>query len=270
MATAPGDDGLQGQGAGTRTARSKFLEAVKSAAEASHLELLVDPDGPNSGYGHIQKKDGFANFYSFHFEFGGTGAVFYLGTDSVKSASPELRRQVEYKQGKEMEVVLQEIRDKIGSAAQEAHPHLKSLSEKKPPSVNEAALAKLQRVSPQAENDAAVWGQDAETIKRTRYRNIKPPRRSHASTIAVVILFVVLTLMLVPILSSHSTITACKPASCKTSPAYYQSVSFRFLGFGGLYISQNGSLGVFSTGTIQAANGTIRSGLGMSYFYIVW
>jgi hypothetical protein len=84
---AKADEGLPLPGLGTRTAGSKFLEAVKNAAEENHFELVVDPDGPNAGYGYIQKRDSFSNFFAFRFEFGDTFAVFYMGTDSVQAAA---------------------------------------------------------------------------------------------------------------------------------------------------------------------------------------
>jgi len=253
-------------GAGTRTARSKFLDSVKSAAEASHLELLVEPEGPNSGRGYIQKKDSFSNYYSFHFEFGDTSAVFYLGADSTESADAG-RREVEYSRGTEMEAVLKEVRQKISSAAEEAYPHLRSLAEKRPiPPANPEALAAMRRIPSQSENDAFVWGQNAATLDKTRYRNTRPYRRSRATAVATVVVLLVLVFTLAPVIQSHGSMAACKAASCKTSTTYFQSASFRLLGVGVLYLSH----GVWGSGTVQAGNGTTRSGLGMGSFYVVW
>jgi hypothetical protein len=267
VAKPPDDDGLSGPAAGTRTARSKFLEAVKAFAEANHLELVVEWEGPNTGYGCIQKADGFSNYYSFHFEFGGKFAVFYLGSDSVEAATPEQRRQVEYKDGGGMELVLQEIREKIGEATRGAFPQLKALSSTRaePPDLS----ANVPKVS-QSKTDAIVWGQDMRTLDADRYRHRKPPRRGHMAAIVAVILLVLVLFALAPVLGANRGITECHDASCQTSTAYYQSASFRMFGVGGVYVPRSNGTGLFSSGTLQATNGTRDSGLSLDQFYIAW
>jgi len=148
MSRGRDDERLGGLGLGTRTARSKFLEVVKGDAEAHHLELVVDLDGPNSGHGYIQKRDHFSNLYAFHFEFGDASAVFYLGTESTKELSIEKRKEVEYSDGKGMELILQEIRNKIEAGAGEAFPFLSSLATRKgepPAAPTESADAPMTR-----------------------------------------------------------------------------------------------------------------------------
>jgi len=265
------DDGPPTAGLGTRTARSKFLEAVKRAAEASHLELIIEPDGPGSGLGYIQRRDSFSNFYSFHFEFGDTYAVFYLGTDSVKDATSEQRRQVEYKDGKGMELVLEEIREKIGEGAENAYPFLSSLSSPKTePPASQGTPASAPRASPSARNDAAVWGQSAKTLEDTRYRHMKMPRRSHTTVIVAVVLLLALVFTLAPVLNESGEITSCHGGSCHTSSAYYLSPSFSAFGVGGVYVPKGVGWGTFGAGTVQTSNGTLMSGIGLREFYLVW
>lgn len=269
VAEAPGDD--VPIGAGTRSAKSKFLEVVKGAAEAAHLELVVDPDGPNSGYAHIQKHDSFTNLYAFHFEFGDSSAVFYLGTESGGALSSELRQQVEYKDGTGMELVLKEIRTKIHAAAGDVFPTLTSLSRaKNQPTGDQTKPAPAPKTSSTNSDGAAVWGQDEISIARDRYRYKNAPKKSYTGVILSAVLVVVLVFMLAPVLGTTGAISSCHAASCQTSTAYYKSASFNLLGVGAVYIPRSSGWGTFGRGTLQAGNGTLMGGISLRQFYVVW
>lgn len=267
MAKVP-DDGLPPPVAGTRTARSKFLGVVRGAAEGDHLELVVDPDGPNSGYAYVQKPESFTNLYAFHFEFRDTFAIFYLGTEASKVLNPELRRQVDYKDGRAMELVLQEIRSKIEGAAGEAFPSLSSLSG--PSKMPTADQAKRAALASAYGGDAAVWGQDEMSMAKYEFRYKKPPRKSYLGVILSVVLIVALVSVFAPILDKSSQMTTCHDLSCQSAPAFYQSPSFSAFKVGGVYVPQGQGWGAFGMGTLQAANGTLTHGIGLGKFFIVW
>jgi hypothetical protein len=274
VAKPPDDDGLSGPSSGTRNARTKFLESVKAAADARHLEFVVDSDGPNTGYGYIQKRDSFSNFFAFHFEFGNKLAVFYLGTDSIEAATPEQRRQVEYRDGAGMEQVLQEIRNNINAAAGDAFPQLTALSDDRatlPPSPLAGAATAKPAPAKAAQTEAAVvWGQDMRTLNANRYPKKKVYRKSYVGEIASVALILLVIFTLAPVLHADNAITSCQAGTCGTYPAYYQSISFRFLGIGGVYVPQSNSSGILRTGTIQAGNGTSTGRISLQQFYIAW
>jgi hypothetical protein len=269
VAKAPGND--LPLGAGTRTAKSKFLEVVKGAAEANYLELVVDPDGPNSGYAHVQKHDSFTNLYAFHFEFGDSSAVFYLGTESGDALNSEQRQQVEYKDGERMELVLKEIRSKIHAAAEKGFPTLTSLSSaKSQPAGDQTKTAPAPRATSSNSGGATVWGQDELSMARDRYRYKKPPGKSYTGVILSAVLVVALVFAFAPVLGTNGAISGCHAAACQTSTAYYKSASFNFLGVGGVYIPQSSGWGTFGRGTLQAGNGTLMGGISLRQFYVVW
>ena len=268
MDEAP-DDGPPPPSVGTRTARSKFLEVVKGAAEGNHLELVVDPDGPNSGYGYVQKPNSFTNLYAFHFEFGDTFAVFYLGTQSAKALDEAQRKQVDYKDGQGMELVLREIREKIAAAAEEVFPSLSSLSAPSKMPTDEQAKKAMAATASNA-GGAAVWGQDEMSMAKYQFRYNKAPRKSYLGVILSVVLIVALVLAFAPLLNKSSGITTCHDSSCQLASAYYQSPVFSALRVGGVYVPQTHGWGTFGMGTLQPANGTPTSGIGLSKFFIVW
>ena len=173
-----------------------------------------------------------------------------------------------------MELVLQEIRQKISAGAGDAYPYLSSLSQPRvePPAAPGVGMPSpsAARISASAESDAVVWGQDAKTLAKTRFHAKKMPRRRHTTAIVTVVVFLALLFMFAPVLSTNSGITSCHAASCRTVTTSYQSASFRAFGVGGVYAPQSGGWGTFGTGTIQVANGTKMSGIGLRQFYVVW
>jgi hypothetical protein len=167
-----------------------------------------------------------------------------------------------------MDLVLQEIRRKISEATRDAFPQLKALSSARTePAVTSEVKPKV--TSP-GNTDAALWGQDLETLNASRYRRMRMPRRGHATIISLVIILLVVVPTLAPVLGSNDEITDCHNASCETSASYYQSVSFREIGVGGVYIPHSNSSGILGRGTIQAVNGTRESGIELYQFCIAW
>ncbi len=260
----PSDEN-SGAGAGIRNAQEKFLGTVKAIAEANGLQLVVEWRGPGTGCALVQRPDGFSSFYAFCFDFGYRSAVFYLGAESVETASSEQQREVEFLDGRAMERVLAEIRQKIDAGAREAFPTPWALSEVREthkPSI-ESRAASSDRVG------ARVWKQDRKTLARERHRDWRPPRRGHGTAIAVLVLLVAVVFTLAPVLGSSGGISTCRGgASCTTSPSYYASASFRELGVGGVYIPRGGV--VLGLLTITAANGARYRAIDLYRFYVAW
>ena len=266
----PGDKPLQ-------TVRSKFLDAVKRYVEKRYLELVVEYETPTSGYAYIQKKEGFSNLYSFHFDFSSESATFYLGTEKVAASAPEQRRDVSFSGGAQLESVLEEIRRRIDEAAKEGYPELTALSNETPVPSDLSSLRSGQREAPAAPgvtlHDAAatVWGQDENGTRsdlRTTYRR---GSRLPATAAAVVIL-AVLFLVFVPVLQ-YSTGTVCPsnwPLQCSGgSPVtFYASVTSHYLGVGGEYFPPGQGLTVDQFfGLKTLVSGGVVYGFGFWRYY---
>jgi hypothetical protein len=229
-----------------QTVEAKFLDAVRSYAEERYLELVVDLETPSSGYGYIQKKEGFSNLYSFHFEFSSASATFYLGTEKVATAAPEQRRKIEFSGAAQLEDVLTEIRAGIDSASKVVFPGLTALSAQRDVPAP-AALGALQTpatrtrdVTTDHRDAAMVWGQDEKGTRaemRDGQRRGSPwPRRG-----VIVAILVVGVLLFVPLFGAQGCPTNCGTvdcggqATCPASGSYNVSVTNHYFGVGGEY-----------------------------------
>jgi hypothetical protein len=168
-----------------------------------------------------------------------------------------------------MELVLQEIRDKIGAAAEEVFPSLSSLSAPSKMPTKDQAKGAMAAMASSNVGGAAVWGQDDISMAKYEFRYNKPPKKSYTGVILSVVLVVALVLVLAPLLPASGGITDCHAGSCQTSSASYQSVGFRVFGVGAVYIPQSSGWGAFGRGTVQSTQGTLASGIGLSRFFVV-
>jgi hypothetical protein len=271
-----------------QTVQSKFLEAVKKYAEQKYLELVVDLQSPNSGYGYVQKKDEFSNLYSFHFEFKSASAVFYLATDKRDAGEPAQRREAEFKNGADMDLVLTELRAGIDKASRTVYPGLGALSgvtSVQPDSgTSPTPLTSLSgtkppigTAAPTARDDAArVWGQDKAGTTSDITSSYK--RGSRIPTIiATVVVLSLLFLFFVPVLQTSGTVNDCPPnlAACPASDifpgSYYASVAYHYFGVGAEYFpGSDGWLvhAFFGVGT-GVHNGTVYGFAYARYYFII-
>lgn len=229
-----------------QTVQSKFLDAVQKYAEGRYLELVVVHETPYSGYGYIQKKNGFSNLYSFHFDFGSESATFYLGTEKLATALPEQKRVVDFS-GDQVEAVLAEIKQKIDGASRGIFPELGALASKPAPQPG-APLNSLKAATPAPdpkatkESAAKVWGQDDQStksdLKSTYRRGSKLP-----GIIAIVAIIVIVFLVFVPIIQTNGEVGTCpsNSASCANlyPASYYASVTKSYTPLGGEYFPAN-------------------------------
>jgi len=255
---------------------------VKTSAEEKYLELLVDLETPNAGYGYIQKKESFSNLYSFHFEFSSESATFYLGTEKAAKASLDQRRDVQFSGGAQLEDVLTEIRAGIDSASKVVFPGLGALSAlRDAPEV--ATLSSLQtpavpaapaRSSTTYRRDAAVvWGQDEKgtraEMRDGQCKGSPWPRRG-----VILAILVVGALLFVPMFGAQGCPTNCgmvncgSRATCATSGTYNVSVTNHYFGVGGEYFPPGKGLTLHEFfGVTRDVNGNESYGFAFWQYY---
>jgi hypothetical protein len=217
-----------------QTIQSKFLEVLSDYASSRGLELVVDFEASNSGYGYIQKNESFSNLYAFHFEFSSEAATFLLDTEKASAAAPERKRDVEFSGGGQLEQVMDEIRKGVDAAAERMSPSFAPVFPRAPPTrvATNDTKADHMRV-------AGAWRDEQQTSREMSSETTPPPPSSRLPTIAVVLVILALVLFFaLPIFQTAN--AACTAGGGCIGVAhggsfYYSSASFHMMGVGGEY-----------------------------------